>query len=180
MEQTEYGGVAAGLINTSQEAGGALGLAIVSTVAFRRVPELTQWAHGDANLVRTARATVFHEAFLAGACLLAIAFVVALLFLPMLRARAEATPESTAGSPLLTRRCSEMAAKPVPNTSLAKPSGCLAAGTPSEVTGPGAHGRPAQRDVGPHAVFAAPVQGDQGCRISGIWSGDRLVSALIP
>jgi len=38
----EDSGLAAGLINTSQEAGGALGVAIVATIAFSRVPALTK------------------------------------------------------------------------------------------------------------------------------------------
>ncbi|MBB4934473.1 EmrB/QacA subfamily drug resistance transporter [Lipingzhangella halophila] len=92
IEQTESGGVAAGLINTSQEAGGALGLAVVSTVAFRRVPEPTQWAGGDPELVRAAREMVFHDAFLTGACLLTTAFVASLLLLPRLGPRNGAVP----------------------------------------------------------------------------------------
>lgn len=61
-------GLAAGLFNTSQEAGGALGVAVAATIAFSRVSELTEWAHGDPVLVLEARAMVFHLAFFVGAC----------------------------------------------------------------------------------------------------------------
>lgn len=85
VEQTESGGLAAGLINTSQEAGGALGLAVVATIAFRKIPALTEWADGDPVRVQAARAIVFHEAFLIGACFALAGLIVALLMLPMLR-----------------------------------------------------------------------------------------------
>ncbi|HEY0805909.1 MAG TPA: MFS transporter, partial [Pseudonocardiaceae bacterium] len=71
-------GLAAGLINTSQEAGGALGVAIAATIAFSRVPALTRWANGDPGRVLTARASVFHEAFLVGAGFALLGVVVAL------------------------------------------------------------------------------------------------------
>jgi EmrB/QacA subfamily drug resistance transporter len=77
-------GLAAGLINTSQEAGGALGVAVAATIAFSRIPELTTWAGDDPARVTQARAQVFHTAFLVGACFAAVAVAVAML-LPMLR-----------------------------------------------------------------------------------------------
>ncbi|MFC1410196.1 MFS transporter [Streptacidiphilus sp. N1-12] len=72
-------GLAAGLISTSQEAGGALGVAVAATVAFSRVPALTRAAHGDPALVLAARASVFHEAFLVGACFALAAVAVSVL-----------------------------------------------------------------------------------------------------
>jgi len=42
----ERAGLVAGLINTSQEVGGALGVAAAATFAFRRVASLTAAAHG--------------------------------------------------------------------------------------------------------------------------------------
>jgi EmrB/QacA subfamily drug resistance transporter len=78
-------GLAAGLINTSQEAGGALGVAIAATIAFSRVPALTKWAGGDPARIMDARVSVFHEAFLVGAGFAALGALVALT-LPMLRA----------------------------------------------------------------------------------------------
>jgi EmrB/QacA subfamily drug resistance transporter len=78
-------GLAAGLINTSQEAGGALGVAIAATIAFSRVPALTKWAGSDPARILSARVSVFHEAFLVGAGFAALG-VLAALTLPMLRA----------------------------------------------------------------------------------------------
>jgi EmrB/QacA subfamily drug resistance transporter len=60
-------GMAAGLINTSQEAGGALGVAIAASIAFARIPSLTRWAGHNPARVAQARADVFHEAFIIGA-----------------------------------------------------------------------------------------------------------------
>jgi EmrB/QacA subfamily drug resistance transporter len=77
-------GLAAGLINTSQEAGGALGVAVAATIAFSRIPELTKWAGDDPARTAEARAQVFHTAFLVGACFAAAAVAVAML-LPTLR-----------------------------------------------------------------------------------------------
>ncbi|SEF47156.1 drug resistance transporter, EmrB/QacA subfamily [Actinacidiphila yanglinensis] len=75
-------GLAAGLINTSQEVGGALGLAVAATFAFRDLDRLTRHAHGVPSLVREARVQVFHDAFLVGAGLVAAGLAVALAFLP--------------------------------------------------------------------------------------------------
>ncbi|HWE90912.1 MAG TPA: MFS transporter [Pseudonocardiaceae bacterium] len=80
----ENQGLAAGLINTSQEAGGALGVAIAATIAFARIPGLVAWAGTDPDKIAQARATVFHTAFLVGAGLAVLAVLVALT-LPMLR-----------------------------------------------------------------------------------------------
>jgi Sugar phosphate permease len=85
-------GLAAGLINTSQEVGGALGLAVVATIAFRRIPALQAWAHGDPELVRQARTSVFHEAFLVGACFAAAALLVTLLLIPYTKASQQHLP----------------------------------------------------------------------------------------
>ena len=75
------GGLAAGLINTSQEAG----VAVAATIAFARVPALTKWAGSDPFRIMSARASVFHEAFLIGACFAFFSMLVALT-LPRLRA----------------------------------------------------------------------------------------------
>jgi EmrB/QacA subfamily drug resistance transporter len=81
----EDSGLAAGLINTSQEAGGALGVAIVATIVFSRVPALTKAAGTDQVAILNARASVFHEAFLVGSGFAVLGLLVALT-LPMLRA----------------------------------------------------------------------------------------------
>lgn len=77
--EEKQAGLAAGLISTSQEIGGAVGVAVTATIAFRRVPELTAAAHGDPVLIQMARASVFHEAFLIGAGFAVAALVLALL-----------------------------------------------------------------------------------------------------
>lgn len=79
-------GLAAGLINTSQEVGGALGVAVAASIAFSRVAELTRHANGDPALVIAARTSVFHHAFFVGACFAAAALLVSILVLPRIPA----------------------------------------------------------------------------------------------
>ncbi|WUH89100.1 MFS transporter [Streptomyces sp. NBC_00433] len=76
-------GTAAGLINTSQEAGGAVGVAIASTVAFTHIGHLMSGPGHPA--LRAARASGFHEAFFIGSCFALAALVVAALLLPRMR-----------------------------------------------------------------------------------------------
>lgn len=78
----ERAGLAAGLINTSQEAGSAVGIAVATTFAFRLVARLTAAAHGDPRLVQAARATVFHNGFAAGAAFAVAALLVSVFLLP--------------------------------------------------------------------------------------------------
>jgi EmrB/QacA subfamily drug resistance transporter len=80
--RAERAGLAAGLINTSQEAGGALGVATAATFAFRRVASLTAAARGNPHLVQAARTTVFHDGFAAGAAFAVIALLISLILLP--------------------------------------------------------------------------------------------------
>jgi len=78
----ERAGLAAGLINTSQEAGGALGVAAAATFAFRRVASLTAVAHGNPHLVLAARTSVFHDGFAAGGTFAVISLLISVLLLP--------------------------------------------------------------------------------------------------
>jgi EmrB/QacA subfamily drug resistance transporter len=78
----ERAGLAAGLIGTSQEVGGALGVAAAATFAFRRVSSLTAAAHGDPHLIEAARTTVFHDGFAAGAAFAVTALLISVIFLP--------------------------------------------------------------------------------------------------
>jgi len=82
----EEAGIASGLINTSQQVGGALGVAILSTVTFTRVDS---YLTADATSPATARALFpsalvngFEIAFLVGAALAAVGLIAPLLFIP--------------------------------------------------------------------------------------------------
>jgi EmrB/QacA subfamily drug resistance transporter len=60
-------GLASGLINTSQQVGGALGLAVLSTIATSRIDSLMATAHGARGALPNALTEGFQSAFLAGA-----------------------------------------------------------------------------------------------------------------
>ena len=76
----EDAGLASGLFNTSQQVGGALGLAILSTLAAQRTASALTSAAGSGRAA--ALVSGFHVAFAAGAGLLALA---AILLVAMLR-----------------------------------------------------------------------------------------------
>jgi EmrB/QacA subfamily drug resistance transporter len=65
----EEAGLGAGLINTSQEAGGALGLAVVATIAYAGIGPALAAAGDDPNAVRTTLESANHTAFLTAAVL---------------------------------------------------------------------------------------------------------------
>jgi EmrB/QacA subfamily drug resistance transporter len=60
-------GLASGLINTSQQVGGALGLAILSTVATSRTDDVMAAANGNPAQLPTALTEGFQNAFMVGA-----------------------------------------------------------------------------------------------------------------
>ena len=60
-------GLASGLINTSQQVGGALGLAILASIANSRTADVMTQAGGDQQALPTALTEGFQDAFLVGA-----------------------------------------------------------------------------------------------------------------
>ncbi len=60
-------GLASGLINTSQQVGGALGLAILATIANSRTKDVMTAAHGNPRQLPTALTEGFSSAFYVGA-----------------------------------------------------------------------------------------------------------------
>jgi EmrB/QacA subfamily drug resistance transporter len=77
---TEDAGLASGLFNTSQQVGGALGLAVLSTIAVSHTTSVLDGLGGSASPTDRAQALVdgFHWAFVAGAGLMALALVLIL------------------------------------------------------------------------------------------------------
>jgi EmrB/QacA subfamily drug resistance transporter len=98
----EEAGLGAGLINTSQETGGALGLAVIATIAYSGITAKLAEAGGDVALVREAQASANHRAFLAAACFSAAALVLAVVQMPRGRA-----PKPAAGAPEIPRSAAE-------------------------------------------------------------------------
>ena len=80
--RNEDAGVGAGLINTSQEAGGALGLAVVATVAYSGFAAKLTAAGGRPALVHSAQASAAHLAFLTDAGIGVVALIIAVLVMP--------------------------------------------------------------------------------------------------
>src|SRR5436190_4118873 len=74
-------GLASGLINTSQQIGGALGLAVLSTIANSRTDDLMASAHGVPGALPNALTEGFQAAFLGGAVIAALGFVLTLVLI---------------------------------------------------------------------------------------------------
>ena len=72
----DQAGLAAGLLNTGQQLGGAIGLAILSALATAETKSVLQGGHAS---VATAATHGYQRALLAGAVLVLAASVVALL-----------------------------------------------------------------------------------------------------
>jgi EmrB/QacA subfamily drug resistance transporter len=85
-------GVASGLFNTTQQVGGALGVAVLTTLATAHTKDLRTDGHTTASALTGG----FHLAFGIGAGLLAIAFILAITILR--QPKASAQPETTAES----------------------------------------------------------------------------------
>ena len=95
----EESGIASGLLNTTQQVGGSLGLAVLSTISTSRV---TQALHGGAALP-AALTHGFKGAFIIGALLCAAGAAVALALLP--RRKRDVTNEEVEVIHLSFARC---------------------------------------------------------------------------
>ncbi len=83
-------GLASGLINTSQQIGGALGLAVLATIANSRTDDLTASAGGDPSAITNALNEGFQAAFLGGAAIAALGLVLTLTLIRSRDSRAHA------------------------------------------------------------------------------------------
>jgi EmrB/QacA subfamily drug resistance transporter len=74
-------GLASGLINTSQQIGGALGLAVLATIANSRTDSVMASAGGDPSALANALTEGFQSAFLGGAAIALLGLVLTLVLI---------------------------------------------------------------------------------------------------
>jgi EmrB/QacA subfamily drug resistance transporter len=78
-------GMASGLINTAQQVGGALGLAVLSSIAAARTADVLGPGRPSAGALRGALTEGFQSAFAVGAGFAALGVVLAVLVVPRVR-----------------------------------------------------------------------------------------------
>jgi EmrB/QacA subfamily drug resistance transporter len=88
-------GLASGFVNTTVQVGGAVGLAVLATLATSR----TEGLRADGSSVAEALNGGYHLAYLVGAALTVVALVVAVVVLRSDSASAPASAESSSGEP---------------------------------------------------------------------------------
>lgn len=120
----EDAGVASGLLNTAQQVGGSLGLAILATLAASRTNNLLHGLHShtNADAVLSARVSGFQVAFIIAAALLGVALTVVAV---ALRTRAPREPERVEVSADVAARavgCAQCAPVAMGQTGLGDPS----------------------------------------------------------
>jgi EmrB/QacA subfamily drug resistance transporter len=79
-------GLASGLINTSQQVGGALGLAVLSTVAFPQIGDAAAAAGGAPSLAALTEG--YSDAFMVGSLIAALGFIATLVLIRRADSRA--------------------------------------------------------------------------------------------
>ena len=87
-------GLASGLVNTTTQVGGAIGLAVLATLATERTERLL--ADGESTAV--ALNSGYHLAYLLGAALIAVALVVAVIVVRSKSPAAAKAPDTDAGA----------------------------------------------------------------------------------
>jgi EmrB/QacA subfamily drug resistance transporter len=79
--RNQESGLASGLINTSQQIGGALGLAVLATIANSRTDDVVASSGGDPSALTNALTEGFQSAFLGGAAIAALGLVLTLVLI---------------------------------------------------------------------------------------------------
>jgi EmrB/QacA subfamily drug resistance transporter len=97
-------GLASGLVNTTLQVGGAIGLAALSTVAFNRVDDAMAEAGGDHAALPGALTEGFELALYLGAALAAIAALITLLSLTGRGGERQRTGDEALAGPAVPRR----------------------------------------------------------------------------